>query len=382
VTAAGDTARRLLERADGRPVVSLIFDLDPEEFATAPARASQLRSLLDEALRTSRDDASLGHDDRKAVEEDLGRLETYMESGDAPISGARGLAVYVSGDAVEAVPLSHPTPGRIVIARSPYVEPLVAGEHRERWCVALVDRRHGRIFEGEAPDLSPGPDITDHVRGRHKQGGPSQANYERSVEHDADEHLRRVAEEVYRHWQSRPFARLVLGGPAIDVDRFAELLHNDLRPVLADARLALDVEVAGVADVRTAVDKLLQDEEGAERAEVLAQLEERLAAGGRAALGLEPVLAALGERRVERLVLSHNFQARGTRCPGCGLLYPEGTTACPADGGALDPVADLREAAVEAAVLQDAAVTVVGEGSDPPPPILLRGGGVGALLRF
>ena len=137
-----------------------------------------------------------------------------------------------------------------------------------------------------------------------------------------------------------------------------------------------------MAEVRAAAYKLMQDEEAAQRAEALAQLEERLAAGGRAALGLEPVLAALGERRVERLVLDHNLQARGARCPGCGLLYPEGTTACPADGTELDPVRDLREAAVEAAVLQDAAVTVVGEGSDPPPPVLLRGGGVGALLRF
>jgi hypothetical protein len=31
------TARRLLERTGGHPVVTLDFDLDPREFATAPA---------------------------------------------------------------------------------------------------------------------------------------------------------------------------------------------------------------------------------------------------------------------------------------------------------------------------------------------------------
>jgi peptide subunit release factor 1 (eRF1) len=262
------------------------------------------------------------------------------------------------------------------------VEPLVAAGDGERWCVTLVDRRVGRIFEGEAPQLSPEASVADAVHGKHKQGGWSQANYQRSVEHDADQHLRRVAEEVYRHWQREPFARLALGGPVEDVDRFAELLHNDLRRVLSDVRLALDVETAGVADVQAAAADLLEKERAQRQAEAIAQLEERTAAGGTAVLGLEATLTALGERRVESLVLYRNFEARGGRCPTCGLLYPEGATACPADGTELEPVADLREAAVEAAVLQDAGVVVVGEGSETPPSVLLRGGGIGALLRF
>ena len=113
--AAAAIARRLLEQTGEHPVVSLVFDLDPERFATGPARASQLRSLIDDALRAGRGDGSLGHDDRKAVEEDLGRLETYMESGEAPVSGARGLAVFssVRQELFEAVPLSHPVAPRL-----------------------------------------------------------------------------------------------------------------------------------------------------------------------------------------------------------------------------------------------------------------------------
>ncbi len=380
MTATTDTARRLLERASEHPVVSLFFDLDPERFATGPARASQLRSLVDEAVRTSRGDTSLGHEDRKTVSEDLDRLQSYMESGEAPISGARALAAFFSGGLLDAVPLPYAVTPRIVIARHPYVEPLVVDEDRGRWCVTLVDRRVGRIFEGEAPDLSAAAKIADTVHGRHKQGGWSQANYQRSIEHDADQHLRHVAEQLYRHWQSRPFVHLVIGGPGEDVDPFVDHLHNDLRRILSDVRLSLDVETSGPADVRTAVEALVEREQAEAQAQALAALEER--AGATAVLGLEPTLTALGERRVERLILDHNFQAPGARCPGCGLLYPEGTTACPADGSQLEPEPDLREAAVEAAVLQDAAVTVIGEGSDAPPPVLLRGEGIGALLRF
>jgi peptide subunit release factor 1 (eRF1) len=118
------------------------------------------------------------------------------------------------------------------------------------------------------------------------------------------------------------------------------------------------------------------------KASALGELENRLGAGGAAARGLAPTLEALNERRVQTLLLALNFSASGTRCPRCGLLYPEETGTCPADGEAVVEVADLREAAVEAAVLQDAGVIVIGEGTDPEPPALHRGGGIAALLRF
>ena len=58
---------------------------------------------------------------------------------------------------------------------------------------------------------------------------------------------------------------------------------------------------------------------------------ERLAEGGRAALGLDETLPALNERRVETLLLEERFQMPGRVCPQCGSLYPENLTACPAD---------------------------------------------------
>ena len=50
-TAAAGQARRLIEYKGQRPLISLYMDLDPERFAIAPARASQIRSLVDEAGR-------------------------------------------------------------------------------------------------------------------------------------------------------------------------------------------------------------------------------------------------------------------------------------------------------------------------------------------
>lgn len=377
-------ARRLLEQTGQHPVVSLFFDLDPDQFATAPARATQLRSLLDEADRATRSDMSLDHDERKAVAEDLKRLEDYLQSDDAPISGARALAVFCSGrdGLFEAVGLSRPAPPRVVIARTPYVEPIVAGEGAEQWCVTLVSRRTGRIFAGEAPRVSERERRDDDTHGQHSQGGWSQARYERSYEGETDEHLRDLAGELYRLWQRDRFDRLFLGGPEEILNRFIDALHNDLRPALADARIHVDVETAGPADVQEATRALLSEDRAGAQTKALDELETRLAAGGNAATGIAATLDALNQRRVETLLLELNFGAGGGRCPSCGLLYGAGVESCPVDGSTPEPVADLREAAVEAAVLQDADVVVIGEGSEVPPPILIRSEGMAGLLRF
>ena len=141
-------------------------------------------------------------------------------------------------------------------------------------------------------------------------------------------------------------------------------------------------KAATVADVRNALEPLLERAREAATAAALAEFENRVGAGSRAARGLEDTLAAVNERRVETLLLARNFAARGVRCPQCGLLYPEGTTTCPTDGSQTAEIADLRETVVQAAVLQDASVLVFGEGSDPAPAALQRGGGIAALLRF
>ncbi len=378
------SARRMLERTGGHAVVSVFFDLDPAQFATPPARSTQARSLIDEAERAGASYEPLDHEDRAVLRKDLERLGDYLQSDELPVSGARSLAVFVSGrdDLFETVTLSEPVPAQARIARTPYVEPLVTGPAPGRWCVALISRRTAKILAGELAQVDEQERVADDVRGQSRRGGWSQANYERSAENEAEQHLRHVAAELYHLWQRDPFAHLVLGGPETDVDRFEELLHNDLRPALAPARLGLDAETTSVAEVQAALLPLRRETRAADADAAVAALGSRLDSGGAAVAGLADTLPALAERRVENLVLGLNFAAGGSRCPSCGLLYAQRSGSCPVDATPLEPVADLREAAIEAAVLQDAAVTVVGDGSDPPPPVLRRHGGIGALLRF
>src|SRR5256885_9916650 len=49
---------------------------------------------------------------------------------------------------------------------------------------------------------------SDEVHGQHDQGGWSQARYQRSVEKEVHDHLKRTAEVAFRRFQRLPFDRL------------------------------------------------------------------------------------------------------------------------------------------------------------------------------
>jgi len=145
-----DELRRLAEIRLDRPVVlSLYLDLDPTEFATPPARATAVRSLLDEADRQVRDRRDLPHEERMDLRASLERAGSVLE-GDLPAEGAQGLTIFVaeSAELFEVLKLPRPVPSRVAIRRSPLVAPLALLARRERWCVALVNRRDARIFRG------------------------------------------------------------------------------------------------------------------------------------------------------------------------------------------------------------------------------------------
>ena len=94
--------------------------------------------------------------------------------------------------------------------------------------------------------------------------------------------------------------------------------------------------------------------------------------------GIDAVLGALNERRVEVLMLDEQFSGvAGAQCVVCGLLATEGET-CPADGAEMIQLEDLTDAAIELAVQQSAEVVAVRHQRDTLDDL----GGAAALLRF
>jgi peptide chain release factor subunit 1 len=368
-----DQLRRLAELRLDRPVViSLYLDLDPSEFGTPPARATAVRSLLDEAERRIRERENLSHEDKVALHATLDRASTFLERS-LPTEGAQGVALFASEPAelFEAIKLPRPVSNRVAIGRSPLVGPLARFERRERWCVALVSRRDARIFRGSPDGVREIQQIHDTVFGQHDQGGLSQARFARGIEKEKDDHLKNTGEALLRHFKIRPFQRLLLGGPKELVTDFEGKLHGYLKDRVA-GHIGVDVDAATPESVLEAARPVFDQVEREHEARMLERV------GERGVAGIDAVVEALNERRVEVLLLDEQFSGvAGAQCAECGLLATQGST-CPADGAEMIQLDELTDAAIELAVQQSAEILAVHHDREA----LDQYGGAAALLRF
>ena len=375
-----DLLRRLADlRPDGARVLSLFLNLDPSEFATPPARATEARSLIDQAERQAREaDGDLSHDAKKALRQDIERARDYLDR--MPADGAHGLAVFACEAAglFEAIKLPRPIETRAVVDDSPFVEPLAELAMRGSWAVILVNRQVARMLRGSPDQLTELPPIEDEVHGRHDQGGWSQARYQRGVDQEVRWHLQHAAEVAFRRFKRSPFDCILIGGPEETIGEFKGLLHPYLSERVA-GHFKVDVENTTPDQIREAAAPVIAEIDERREREALDRLEEGVETGGRGVAGLEPTITSLNERRVDTLLLTERFDADGVFCRQCGWVGTDvGLTECPADGTPLERRENIAENAVELAIVQSAAVLRVRHHAER----LESRGSIGAVLRF
>ena len=375
-TITRDHLRRLAEIKPKRGrVLSVILNLDPAEFATPPARSTAVTSVLTQAAHRIDEATGLDHDERSALKEDVERVREALMASDLAQNGTRAVAVYACkpADLLEVVRITRPVESTVVLDRSPYLEPLVAEAHEERWCVLLANRRNARFFIGGGGRLEETDRVEDDVHSQHDQGGWSQARYQRGVEKEKDDHLVHVADVAFGAYKERGFDRLLVGAPDELVGELEQKLHPYLRERIA-ARLHLDVENSSIEDVRAAANAAIDDWRQRVEREALDRLAEGVGRGGRGAAGLAAVLQALNEQRVDTLLVGETFRSAGGREPETGMLYPGDHG--PGDQE-LERCENILEPAIEKAIEQSARVIKVRYHDDLGPL-----GGIGAVLRY
>jgi peptide chain release factor subunit 1 len=365
-----DTLRRFAElRPEDGKVVSIYLNLDPTEFASGAARSTAINSVLDEAGRAARDEDP-------SVREDVDRIRDAFKSFD--FQGAHGVAVFACGgeDLLEVIKLPRTVENAVVVDESPYIEPLVEVQSGAGYGVVLVNRQTARIFRGSRDRLDEVARVDDEVHRRHDQGGWSQARYQRSVDKEAQDHLKNTSDELLRRHNRRPFEALFVAAPEAVYKDFCERLHPYLSERVV-GRIEIDVENTGLDAVQHASEATIAGYERKLEKEALDRLEQGTATGGRGASGLEDTLNALNEQRVEVLLLQDNFDAAGVCCPQCGWLGPSGVSACPADGTETVARQDITDLAVRRAIMQSAQVVRVRDDARLEPM-----GSIAAVLRF
>jgi peptide chain release factor subunit 1 len=372
---------KLRELADlhpeGAKVLSLYLNLDPTEFASPQARSTEMHSLLDEADRRLRTGNHLTPEEKTHLREDVSRARDYFNDPNLSVKGAHALAIFCSGPAnvFEVIKLPRAVDTGVAIGDRPFIEPLTDLAFSGSWAIFLVNRKMARILRGSPDGLEEVARITDDIHGWHDQGGWSQARYQRGIEKETTDHVKHAADVLFRGFKRTPFDKLLIGCTAEMCHEVEKRLHPYLRERIA-GRIDVDVENTKPDQVLEAAAPRMEDEDRKRERSALDQLSEGLGTGGRAAAGLDEVLAVLNERRVELLMFEHGLSAPGVVCPNCSWIGGQGST-CPLDDYKLEERDDVIENAVESAITQSAEVIAVRHYED-----LDGKGSIAALLRF
>jgi peptide chain release factor subunit 1 len=371
-TITEDSIRELAAfRGQEAPVTTCYLDVDGRRFI----RHLDYQHELDILLKSGREQAN----GNASVADDFRRIEDYVKGG-FDRATTRGLAFFscTAHDLWRVVPVPVPVRSQIVVNSAPAVGQLeLVVQDYERMGVLLADRQRARLFVFELGELVERTELIDELPRDYDERGHSDkghAGERQHVQELAHQHLRRAADVAFNLLQEQGFEHFAIGAP----DAIAHELEGCLHPYLRERLCGrVSVPVASSPDeIRQAAIELEIEVDRRREAELVARLRDAIGAGQRAVAGLEPVLRALHERRVEQLVVSAGYAEAGWRCGTCDALAPVGPT-CPACSSEMHRVTDVVEDAIEDALGQGIRVAICVANAD-----LDVAGRIGAFLRY
>lgn len=358
-------------RGQDAPVTSIYLDVDGRRFV----RHQDYEHELDLLVKAARDKA----DGAASVNDDLQKIEDYVRAG-FDRSTTRGLAFFscAAHGLFEVVALPVPVRNAVTVNSVPAVGQLeLFVQDYNRFGVLLVDKQRARMLVFEFGELTDHSELFEELprdydtRGQHDQGYDRERHH---VDELASQHVRHAAQVAFHVLQERGFEHFTIGAS----DAIAHELESHLHPYLRD-RLVGRISVsatAGLDEIRKAALELEVEVDRRHEADLVAKLRDAVGSGQKGIAELEPVLRALGEHRVERLVVSEGFAESGWRCPSCRALATIGRS-CPTCSAEMVPLDDVVEEAVEDALAGGVKVDICVGNAD-----LDVLGRIGALLRY
>ena len=268
----------------------------------------------------------------------------------------------------------------LFIGEAFYVQPLsVLLDQYPRCCAVIADRASARIFEIYMDAIEEHTAVVDDVPGKVKAAtwtGGNERQIERRTENKAQQHYKRVAEQVLEFFKKYRFDWLILLGHADGMTAFENHLHSYLKARLV-GRGTADVKSATLPEILSQSLKIVKARECQEKQALVEEILNKANHNKLGVIGLADTLRALELGEVHTLVVDDSLRVSAWRCRQCGSLRSAEAAACSECGGLLDRWEDVAEQAVELAIQDNSQIRFIGgcEG-------LQQAGGMGALLRF
>ncbi len=293
----------------------------------------------------------------RAVKEALERLRAVEPEGKTTM-----IVVHPASGLAELHRLRVKVPASAHWRRGAFLRPVVeALEEHERFAVVLADKKRARVFTVCLGEITEHTDLVSETTSRTQTTGTdhwwSQKRFQRHHQQEVTWHARRVVEALLDLSLRSTFDRLVVAGPPEATGQIVRLLPRRLQ-----GRVVATLNLPVAAAEHEVLRRVLELQESVEREQERGLVEGLLAElhdGGKAVAGLLPVIAAVNQGRVWKLVYTKGFQAQGGECRGCGSFAEQGDGRCATCDGGLEPMPTLVDRLSQAVLEQGGAVGVV-----------------------
>jgi len=312
----------------------------------------------------------------KSLAQDVSRIERFLDyEYDWQAKGLVAFSCHKC-DLWQAWPIEAPVPTLVFAAERPYLKPLTdLLDEYEPYGVILVDQEGARLFRVELGEIIEESESLGEAIKRHKQGGWSQATYQRRVDKQIMQNLKAVAEAATDLCKEHTCATLILAGADETLAQFQPLLPTHLQKAIIGS-VPADMQSTSAEVLSKTLELALEDKHKKEDALVL-QAVTAAAKGEAAVMGLADTAYATREGRVRVLVVEQGYEAPGALCENCGYVAPTQGQKCLFCGHSMRPVGNAVDLVTQKVLDSGGKVRVVA-GNDK----LAESGHIGALLRY
>ncbi len=312
----------------------------------------------------------------KKLREHVAVLEQFLDS--ELQKDTRGVAFFLSQEIGYSKKIQLPVPlkNKVVASAAPNLDVLIElVELNRHYCVVTLAQRSARIMGVYLTDLVQAGELTAEAPEADRRGREwSQVRFEHRARSHFQQLVKELCDALERYWKTeKPDGLVILATP-----ENAGELRRRLKPELQRHLVATSTlpPETGADQLIARIIATLETAKIDEERRLSEQLYERLAGDYMAVAGLEETLLRLQSGRLETLVVSDLFEARGRRCSRCNSLFTPQVATCLYCGAATDEV-DLRNWMEKAAEHQHLRIEVLQGRS-----FLDNLGGVAGLLKF
>jgi peptide chain release factor subunit 1 len=309
----------------------------------------------------------------KDFQETLGMAKTALSA--QGVKGERGRVVFASATAgfLQVYRLSVEAEPLVVWSSTPFLLPLARlKEEFEDYGLLLIDSQEARLFLVRSNLLEENEKSSIDLMNKHKKGGWSQMRYNRLRRGQISSFFTKLIEDLQENEDLARMRGLVVAGPGEAKDQLIEMMPPALKRKVIGS---LDISMEAPSRDLMERGRDLSHEEELSREKVLAEkLKEAVLLGHPAAYGLDEVGIALGNGRVDYLLISEGFALPAMICTSCHHIESEGER-CPTCGG--EAAALTLESLYKLAERMGAEVVLVEDDT-----FLESIGNIGAILRY